>query len=158
MLARVVPFLKGIVTSRLPCNYAQFYHKEISNVQIVGQKRAYFLAVRQPEKGERFLKLTERSGGRHTYISINLSDLGVFLKSVETASKGETVNRFTMNKETFEVEKVDSLDSYNYAIKIVKRKRDGKFNMLFIDELQLNRVLRVLRDVLESHRPDVSPQ
>jgi len=127
-------------------------------VQIVGQKRAYFLAVRQPEKGERFLKLTERSGGRHTYISINLSDLGVFLKSVETASKGETVNRFTMNKETFEVEKVDSLDSYNYAIKIVKRKRDGKFNMLFIDELQLNRVLRVMRDVLESHRPDVSPQ
>jgi len=160
MLARVVPFLKGVVTPKLPCNcnYAQFYHKEISNVQIVGQKRAYFLAVRQPDNGERFLKLTERSGGRHTYISINLSDLGVFLKSVETASKGETVNRFTMNKETFEVEKVDSLDSYNYAIKIVKRKRDGKFNMLFIDELQLNRVLRVMRDVLESHRPDVSPQ
>ena len=41
--------------------------------QIVGQKRAYFLAVRQPEKGgEKFLKLTERSGGRHTYVSINL--------------------------------------------------------------------------------------
>jgi len=127
-------------------------------VQIVGQKRAYFLAVRQPEKGERFLKLTERSGGRHTYISINLSDLGVFLKSVETASKGENVNRFTMNKETFEVEKVDSLDSYNYAIKIVKRKKDGKFNMLFIDELQLNRVLRVMRDVLDSHIKDASPQ
>ena len=70
----------------------------------------------------------------------------------------KTVCRFTMNKETFEVEKVDSLDSYNYAIKIVKRKRDGKFNMLFIDELQLNRVLRVMRDVLDSHIKDASPQ
>ena len=67
--------------------------------------------------------------------------------------------RFTMNKETFEVEKVDSLDSYNFAIKIVKRKKDGKFNMLFIDELQLNRVLRVMKDVLEKHgSEDASPQ
>ena len=65
--------------------------------------------------------------------------------------------RFTMNKETFEVKKVDSLDSYNFAIKIVKRKRDGKFNMLFIDELQLNRVLRVMRDVLDSHGQDPNP-
>lgn len=162
MLTRVVPFLRGVVASRqpynytprLPCNYAQFYHKEISNVQIVGQKRAYFLAVRQPEKGEKFLKLTERSGGRYTYISVNLSDLGVFLNSIEAASKGDNVNRFTMNKETFEVEKVDSLDSYNFAIRIVKRKRDGKFNMLFIDELQLNRVLRVMHDVLDSHGQD----
>ena len=63
-----------------------------------------------------------------------------------------------MNKETFEVEKVDSLDSYNFAIKIVKRKRDGKFNMLFIDELQLNRVLRVMRDVSEKHSTDAGPQ
>jgi len=126
-------------------------------VQIVGQKRAYFLAVRQPEKGEKFLKLTERSGGRYTYISVNLSDLGVFLNSIEAASKGDNVNRFTMNKETFEVKKVDSLDSYNFAIKIVKRKRDGKFNMLFIDELQLNRVLRVMRDVLDSHGQDPNP-
>ena len=46
--------------------------QQISFAQIVGQKRAYFLAVRQPEKGERFLKLTERSGGRYTYISVNL--------------------------------------------------------------------------------------
>ena len=128
MLARVVPFLRGFVTTRPPCNYtpglscnltprlpcyyAQFYHKEISNVQvrshrgfctlfpilksygnpkfkligigqIVGQKRAYFLAVRQPEKGgERFLKLTERSGGRHTYISINLRFAGPCLSIV----------------------------------------------------------------------------
>ena len=59
-----------------------------------------------------------------------------------------------MNKETFVVEKVDSLDSYNFAIKILKRKCDGKFNMLFIDELQLNRVLRVMRDVLDSHGQD----
>jgi len=44
-------------------------------------------------KGERFLKLTERSGGHHTYISINLSDLGVFLNGIENASKGEKVNR-----------------------------------------------------------------
>jgi len=167
MLARVVPFLRAVVatrppckyTPRLPCNYAQLYHKEISNVQIVGQKRAYFLAVRQPEKGgEKFLKLTERSGGRHTYVSINLSDLGQFLNSIETASKGNNVNRFLMNRESFEVQKVESLDSYNFAIKIVKRKRDGKFNMLFIDELQLNRVLRVMRDVLDKHGPDVSPQ
>ena len=64
-----------------------------------------------------------------------------------------------MNKETFEVEKADSLDSYNFAIKIVKRKKDGKFNMLFIDELQLNRVLRVMKDVLEKHgSEDASPQ
>ena len=63
-----------------------------------------------------------------------------------------------MNRESFEVQKVESLDSYNFAIKIVKRKRDGKFNMLFIDELQLNRVLRVMGDVLDKHGPDVSPQ
>ena len=131
MLRRCVSLVRGIVniTPRLPPNHAQFYHKEVSNVQvscslgvikevidnwiqIVGQKRAYFLAVRQPDKGERFLKLTERSGGHHTYISINLrfafaclsnffeliwpdlfSDLGVFLKSIENASKGEKVNR-----------------------------------------------------------------
>ena len=91
MLRRCVSLVRGIVniTPRLPPNHAQFYHKEVSNVQvscslgvikevidnwiqIVGQKRAYFLAVRQPDKGERFLKLTERSGGHHTYISINL--------------------------------------------------------------------------------------
>jgi len=159
MLRRCVSSVRGIVniTPRLPPNHAQFYHKEVSNVQIVGQKRAYFLAVRQPDQGERFLKLTERSGGHHTYISINLSDLGVFLKSIENASKGEKVNRFTMNKETFEVGKVDSLDGYNFSIKIMKRKRDGKFNMLFIDELQLNRVLRVIRDILDSHANHTIP-
>ena len=62
-----------------------------------------------------------------------------------------------MNKETVVVEKVDSLDSYNFAVKIAKRKPDGKFNMLFIDELQLNRVLRVMRDVLGSHGQDPNP-
>ena len=62
-----------------------------------------------------------------------------------------------MNKETFEVGKVDSLDGYNFSIKIMKRKRDGKFNMLFIDELQLNRVLRVIRDILDSHANHTIP-
>ena len=62
-----------------------------------------------------------------------------------------------MNRETFEVGKVDSLDGYNFSIKIMKRKRDGKFNMLFIDELQLNRVLRVMRDILDSHAHHTIP-
>lgn len=107
--------------------------------------------MRKPEIGEKFLKLTERSGGKHTYVSINLSDLGVFVNSIEAASEGEKVNRLILNNETFDVAKVDSLDGYNYSIRILKKKEGRKSNVLFIDELQLNRVIRVMKDVINKH-------
>ena len=47
--------------------------------------------------------------------------------------------------------KVDSLDGYNYSIRILKKKEGRKSNVLFIDELQLNRVIRVMKDVINKH-------
>lgn len=151
MLARFAAFFREFSGPKALGNPTRFIHKEVSNVQVVGQKRAYFLAVRKPEIGEKFLKLTERSGGKHTYVSINLSDLGVFVNSIEAASQGNKINRLILNNETFDVAKVDSLDGYNYSIRILKKKEGRKSNVLFIDELQLNRVIRVMKDVMNKH-------
>ena len=59
--------------------------------------------------------------------------------------------RLILNNEAFDVAKVDSLDGYNYSIRILKKKEGRKSNVLFIDELQLNRVIRVMKDVINKH-------
>ena len=97
MLTRVVPFLRGVVASRqpynytprLPCNYAQFYHKEISNVQV-----NYFFTFSVVEK---FLLIQDLIKGQwkvptYCYCSDSWSKAGLLLGR-ETAGEGGEVSQ-----------------------------------------------------------------
>ena len=137
-------------TLHLSTTAAAGHDKEITRLQVVGQKRAYFLAVRQPAAGERYLKLTERSGGRpRVYVSVNLSDLPEFAGALWAAAGGEQAT-LHLGKERLQVEKVDSLDSYNFAIKVTKTGHGGR-TTLFIDELQLDRIVKIMVNFSTKH-------
>ena len=145
-----VPYRLPTCTLHLSTTAAASHDREITRLQVVGQKRAYFLAVREPAAGERYLKLTERSGGRpRVYVSVNLSDLPEFAGALRAAAGGEQAT-LTLGQERIKVEKVDSLDSYNFAIKVTKTGRAGRA-MLFIDELQLERIVRIMVNFSTKH-------
>merc|ERR1712080_711314 len=141
---------------RLSTSSIFYYDRDILSDHIRTSAKAfkpksYFIDLKEDNEGKRYMKITEKSNGKKSGIFVNVGDVKTFCEALSKAKGGEGCDMVLSGEDFSMIWNVET-----NCVQIKKHRNDGKWSNIFIEDTEVDEIVRVMKKFAVSGNKELS--